>query len=227
MRLTRQNSGLVVIAPLATLAVFAMTAIMTSVTITVAPVSTAHDACHEFHFGFGNFTVLIEIGHLETMEPTCRELVLINNAIFAGSMFKVAGAPTFAVAAALFVTGFAFRAACLMARHTFGVPRLVERVGFFFGKGAIAVGVGGTEVCRNFRVNFIPRDAAIAIRVEVGEAFLHEAFAAGARALRAALRISEAGRHGRRHNHSQKGYLFHFHVSVRIAHQRGPQDPSF
>jgi len=224
MRLTRMNSGLVVFAPLATLAVFAMTAIMTSVTITVAPVPTAHDARYEFHLGLGHLAVFVEVRHLKAMQAMRREFLTIDHTIIASCPAKVS---ITAIFPALFMTGLAARATFLMAHHTFGVPRLVECVGLFFGKGAIAVGVGGTEVCRNFRVNFIPRDAAIAIGIEVGEAFLHEAFASGARALRAALRISEAGRHGRHHNHSQKGYLFHFHVSVRIAHQRGPQDPSF
>jgi len=205
MRLTRRQSRLVVVTP-------------TTVTITVAtmmtPVTATHNARNEFHLSLGHLAVFIEVRHLKAMQAVGREFLTINHTVIAGCPAEVS---ITAIFAALFVTGLAARAAFFMKCHTFGVPRLVECVGFVFGKGTIAIGVGGAEVRRDFRVNFIPRDAAIAIGIEVGEAFLHEALAAGARALRAALRIGEARSHGRHHNHSQKGYLFHIHVSVRIA----------
>ncbi len=181
MCLTRIDPGLVVVAPLATLTVFAVTAIVTSVT-------TTHNACHEFQFGFGHLAVLIKIGPFETLEPTRCELVLINNAVITRGLCEVASAAVFATFPSPFVTGFAFR-----------VPRFMESPRFVFGKRAIAISISRAEVRRDLRVNFVPRDAAIAIGVEVGKAFLHKAFAALV-GPRAALRISKAGRHRRHQN---------------------------
>jgi len=175
---------------------------MAAVTIAApALMTTVHGTRDELHLGFRHLAVFIEISHFKSVKSMRCELGLVDHTVITGGAIEVTLA-----------SGFVLFAHALMHFFTAGI---VEGARFIFREGAIAISVCRREVARRLGFGFGARDAAIAIGIKFGEAFLHEAFAIGAGSkTRAALRIGKGRTNGRRQDQSQKGCPFHLNVSV-------------